>query len=159
MVEDNRKFYFPDNNDLTQSNSENNLVNFVEKVDLNTFKILEMIGKGSFGEVYLVENIKSRQKYAMKVLNKNKILSQNIVRYVITERNVLSSINHPFIVRLYYAFQTDDFLYLILEYCEGRDLCHYLRKSKYFKEETVKIITAQVILALEKLHANNIIYR
>ena len=99
-----------------------------------------MIGKGSFGEVYLVENIKNSCKYAMKVLNKTKILSQNIVRYVITERNVLSFIKHPFIVKLFYAFQTDCFLYLILEYCEGGDLNQHLKKAKFFSEEYTKIL-------------------
>jgi serine/threonine protein kinase len=120
---------------------------------------LELLGKGSFGEVYLVELIKNGSKYAMKVLNKNKILSQNIIQYVMTERNVLSSIKHPYIVQLFYAFQTDEFLYLILEYCEGGDLCYHLRKQKKFNEETVKIIIAQLILALEILHKNNIVYR
>jgi len=168
-IEDESKFYF---NELEENNSNNNssnakgktlvnnIINNFQKVNLNSFKILELIGKGSFGEVYLVENIKdSSQRYAMKVLNKNKILSQNIVKYVITERNVLSNIKHPFIVRLFYAFQTDDFLYLILEYCEGRDLNHYLRKAKFLNEEFTKIILAQIILALEELHKNNIIYR
>jgi len=162
-LDDLNQLIYTNNNSLHSNNKINShvstILNQFEKVDLNSFKILEMIGKGSFGEVYLVENIKTTQKYAMKVLNKNKILSQNIVRYVITERNVLSNIKHPYIVRLYYAFQTDDFLYLILEYCEGRDLNHYLRKSKYFSEEFTKIILAQVILALEELHKNSIIYR
>jgi protein-serine/threonine kinase len=128
-------------------------------VDIESFKILELLGKGSFGEVYLVELLTNNKKYAMKVLNKNKILSQNIVRYVVTERNVLSNIKHPFIVRLFYAFQTNEFLYLILEYCEGRDICYHLRKNKYFEEETVKIICAQLVLAVEELHKHNIIYR
>lgn len=128
-------------------------------VDLDSFKIIELLGKGSFGEVYLVELNETKKKYAMKVLNKNKLLSQNIIRYVVTERNVLSNIKHPFIVQLYYAFQTDDFLYLILEYCEGKDLCYHLRKNKYFDEETTKIILAQLLLAIEELHRSGIIYR
>jgi serine/threonine protein kinase len=128
-------------------------------VGIESFKILELLGKGSFGEVYLAELLSNKKKYAIKVLNKSKILSQNIVRYVVTERNVLSNIKHPYIVRLYYAFQTDEYLYLILEYCEGKDLCYHLRKSKFFEEETVKIIASQLILAVEELHRHNIIYR
>lgn len=118
-----------------------------------------MIGKGSFGEVYLVENISNGHKFAMKVLNKTKILSQNIVRYVKTERDVLSTINHPYIVKLYYAFQTDEFLYLILEYCEGKDLSYYLKQARTFSEDIAKVIIAQIILAMEELHKKNIIYR
>ncbi len=118
-------------------------------VDLESFKILECLGKGSFGEVYLVELLSNSKKYAMKVLCKSKILSQNIIRYVVTERNVLSNIRHPYIVQLYYAFQTSEFLYLILEYCEGKDLCYHLKKHKSFDEETVRILIAQLILSIE----------
>ena len=78
-----------------------------------------MLGKGSFGEVFLVEKISNKKLYAMKVLRKDKILNQNLTRYAKTERNVLSIMNHPFIVGLNSAFQTENKLYLILEYCPG----------------------------------------
>lgn len=130
-----------------------------EKVDLKSFEIIELLGKGSFGEVYLVELIKNMNKYAMKVLNKQKIFSQNLIRYIITERNILSNIRHPYIVELYYAFQTDDYLYLIMEYCEGRDLSYHLNKQTKFKEDNVRIIIAQLLLAIEELHKHGVIYR
>ena len=95
----------------------NNLLLIKDNISLDSFEIIELVGKGSFGEVYLVKQKKSNLKYAMKILDKKKIKSQNIVRYMITEKNVLSIINHPFIVKLCYSIQTDDFLYLILEYC------------------------------------------
>ena len=63
-----------------------------------------MLGKGSFGEVYLVEKINTKNLYAMKVLRKDKIRSMNLVRYAQTERNVLSIMDHPFIVGLKFAF-------------------------------------------------------
>lgn len=63
-----------------------------------------MLGKGSFGEVYLVEKVSDKLLYAMKVLSKEKILGKNLSRYALTERNVLSIMNHPFIVKLHYAF-------------------------------------------------------
>jgi serine/threonine protein kinase len=78
-----------------------------------------MLGKGSFGEVYLVEKGTSKNYYAMKVLRKDRILNQNLTRYAKTERNVLSIMNHPFIVKLNYAFQTENKLYLLLDYCPG----------------------------------------
>ena len=78
-----------------------------------------MLGKGSFGEVYLVERITTKKLYAMKVLKKDRIVKQNLTRYAKTERNVLSIMNHPFIVGLNFAFQTDIKLYLILDYAPG----------------------------------------
>jgi serine/threonine protein kinase len=80
-----------------------------------------MLGKGSFGEVYLVEKVGNKNLFAMKVLKKDMIMNQNqnLTRYARTERNVLSIMNHPFIVKLNYAFQTEKKLYLILDYCPG----------------------------------------
>lgn len=88
-----------------------------EAVNLDSFNFLELIGKGSFGEVYLVELKTNNKKYAMKVLQKKRLVEQNIMRYIITEKNVLSRVKNPFIVRLYFSFQTEEYLYLIMEYC------------------------------------------
>lgn len=76
-----------------------------------------------------------------------------------TERNVLSITRHPFIVRLRYAFQTIDKLFLILDYCPGGDLGEHLQKEKRFTEERVKMYLTQLILALEDLHKRDIIFR
>jgi serine/threonine protein kinase len=67
---------------------------------------------------------------AMKVLSKDKILGKNLVRYAMTERNVLSAMNHPFIVKLNYAFQNDTKLFLVMDYCPGGDLGKLLSKKK-----------------------------
>lgn len=90
-----------------------------ERIGPQSFICHATLGKGSFGEVFLVEKITSKKLFAMKVLRKEKILSQNLTRYAQTERNVLSIMNHPFIVKLSYAFQTDTRLYLLLDYCPG----------------------------------------
>ena len=105
----------------------------LEKKDLvgpDSFVAHKLLGKGSFGEVYLVEKLGCKTLFAMKVLSKAKIMSQNLVKYALTERKVLSAVNHPFIVRLHYAFQSDSKLFLVLDYCAGGDLSEYLRKEK-----------------------------
>lgn len=76
-----------------------------------------------------------------------------------TERNVLSLISHPFIVKMHYAFQTVDKLFLILDYCPGGDLGEHLQKDKKFSEERVRLYLAEIILALENLHKRDIIFR
>lgn len=86
------------------------------------FDPISELGKGSFGEVYLVRKRDTRELYAMKVLRKDKIIGQNLVKYALTERNVLSYIKHPFIVSLDFAFQNPEKLFLILEYAPKGDL-------------------------------------
>ena len=95
----------------------------------------------------------------MKVLDKRKISKQNIYKYAMTERNVLSTINFPFIVRLNYAFQTSQKLFLLLDYAPGGNLEFQLRLRKRFKEEVAKFYICEIILALGELHKHNIIFR
>ncbi len=76
-----------------------------------------------------------------------------------TERNVLSITNHPFIVKLNYSFQSSDKLFLILDYCPGGDLAEHLSNEKRFSEERAKIYLCEIILALEDLHKRDIIFR
>ena len=130
-----------------------------EKVGPHSFIVHQVLGKGSFGEVYLVEKLSSHKLYAMKVLSKGQIMSQNLVKYALTERDVLSITNHPFIVRLNYAFQTNRKLFLILDYCQGGDLSEYIEKEKRFSEDRARIYLSEILLALEDLHKRDIIYR
>ncbi|KAL4429689.1 hypothetical protein ABPG74_017098 [Tetrahymena malaccensis] len=130
-----------------------------EKIGPNSFIVHGLIGKGSFGEVYLVEKKDSQQLYAMKVLHKSKIMRHNLTRYALTERNVLSVTKHPFIVRLNFAFQTQDKLFLILKYCPGGDLGEHLQKEKRFSEDRVRNYLAEITLALEHLHKKDVIFR
>jgi serine/threonine protein kinase len=121
--------------------------------------VLERLGKGSFGSVYLVEKKSTGDIYAMKILEKEKVLKQNLVRYAMTERNVLCLAAHPFIVSLNFAFQTSQRLYLILDYCPGGDMGMALSKQKRFTEEVARMYLCEIILAIEYLHQNNIVFR
>jgi len=123
------------------------------------FTVLKLLGTGSFGEVFLVEKNDSGKLYAMKVLQKSKIVEKNLTRYALTERNVMSVSNHPFIVGLQYAFQTKEKLFLVLEYCPGGDLSDYLTAEDYLSEERTRIYVAEIILAIEDLHKRGIIFR
>lgn len=123
------------------------------------FVAINVLGRGSFGEVFLVEKQGTGQLYAMKCLKKEKIMGQSLIRYAITERNVLSYIKHPFIVSLKFAFQTTENLFLIIDYCPGGDLGSYLYREKFFTEQRAKIYLCEILLALEELHKQDIIYR
>ena len=95
----------------------------------------------------------------MKVLRKERIMGQNLLKYAIAERNVLSLSNHPFIVKLNFAFQTSSKLFLILEYCPNGDLAKHLLFEKRFTEDRAKFYICEILLALENLHQRDIIFR
>jgi Protein kinase domain/Ankyrin repeats (many copies) len=129
------------------------------KVSYQEFTGITQLGKGSFGEVFLVSKQDTGMLYAMKVLRKDKIVSHNLIRYALTERNVLSYIRHPFIVSLNYAFQTSEKLFLILDYCPGGDMSSHLIAEKRFTEQRARIYICEILLALEELHKRDIIFR
>lgn len=120
---------------------------------------LKLLGSGSFGEVYLVGELSAGELFAMKVLSKQKILGQNLVRYAKTERDVLPSTTHNYIVSLNYAFKTKTKLFLILDFCPGGDLGRLIQKQGKLNEQTARVYMAEILLALEDLHSRDIIYR
>ncbi|GFO28242.1 ribosomal protein s6 kinase [Plakobranchus ocellatus] len=138
-----------------------NLAKEGEKADPSHFELLKVLGQGSFGKVFLVRKITppdSGTLYAMKVLKKATLKVRDRQRTKM-ERDILADVNHPFIVRLHYAFQTEGKLYLILEFLRGGDLFTRLSKEVMFTEEDVKFYLAELALALDHLHDLGIIYR
>ncbi|KAJ2753280.1 hypothetical protein H4S06_003774, partial [Coemansia sp. BCRC 34490] len=100
------------------------------KVTIDDFDVLRLIGKGGYGMVYLVQHKVTRKHYAMKVLRKASILLQRRqITFTMTERSILSEVQHPFIVKLYYAFQSNSKLYLIMEYVAGGELFTHMTKE------------------------------
>uniref|UniRef100_A0A1A7Y098 Protein kinase, cAMP-dependent, catalytic, beta a n=1 Tax=Iconisemion striatum TaxID=60296 RepID=A0A1A7Y098_9TELE len=144
---------------------EINITNHVkegsEKGDPGQFELRKVLGQGSFGKVFLVKKITGPddgQLYAMKVLKKATLKVRDRVRTKM-ERDILVEVNHPFIVKLHYAFQTEGKVYLILDFLRGGDLFTRLSKEVMFTEEDVKFYLAELALALDHLHSFGIIYR
>jgi len=132
-----------------------------EKANTGQFELLRVLGQGSFGKVFLVRKIQGKDAgslYAMKVLKKATLKVRDRLRTKL-ERNILADVNHPFIVKLQYAFQTEGKLYLILDFLRGGDLFTRLSKEVMFTEEDVKFYLAELALALNHLHSLGIIYR
>lgn len=128
-------------------------------VSLESFNIIKVIGKGSFGKVFLVREKATGVIYAMKVLKKDYIIRKNQVEHTKTERSVLGHVRHPYIVGLVKAFQTTDKLFFVLDYCAGGELFFHLGCVGRFPEERAKFYAAQIALALEHVHSLDIIYR
>ena len=144
-------------------NSKNNkkLENYSveKKINFKSFEILELIGCGSFGKVFKVQLKSTKEIFAMKVLNKDFLLRKKLLHFAITECNILKESNCPFILKLHYAFQTPDNLYMILDYCSTGDLSYQIQNLGLFEEDEAKFYIAELILAIEYLHKHNIIYR
>ncbi|XP_078413060.1 ribosomal protein S6 kinase alpha-5-like isoform X1 [Cetorhinus maximus] len=141
-----------------------NLTGHRERVGLENFELLKVLGTGAYGKVFLVRKISghdANKLYAMKVLKKASIVQKaKTTEHIKTERQVLEHIRQsPFLVTLHYAFQTDTKLHLILDYVNGGELFTHLYQREHFTEEEVRIYAGEIVLALEHLHKLGIIYR
>ncbi|XP_062105679.1 protein kinase PVPK-1-like [Humulus lupulus] len=128
---------------------------------LNHFKLLRKLGCGDIGSVYLSELSGTRTFFAMKVMDKGALASRKKLPRAQTEREILQSLDHPFLPTLYTHFDTEKFSCLVMEFCPGGDL-HALRQKqpgKFFSEHAARFYVAEVLLALEYLHMLGIIYR
>ncbi|CAK61013.1 unnamed protein product (macronuclear) [Paramecium tetraurelia] len=129
------------------------------KVNIDSFRLLKVLGKGSFGKVMLVQYKSNGKYYAMKVLQKKNISNERQKRHTETERIILATCSSPFIVKLRYAFQSPYKLYLVVDYLPGGELFFHLRKVIKFDEIISKFYAAEILLGLQYLHEINIIYR
>eukprot|EP01100_Stratorugosa_tubuloviscum_P007040 TRINITY_DN296_c1_g1_i1.p1 TRINITY_DN296_c1_g1~~TRINITY_DN296_c1_g1_i1.p1 ORF type:complete len:341 (+),score=165.42 TRINITY_DN296_c1_g1_i1:155-1177(+) len=157
-----------DENNKNNNNNNNNLINQtiqiispiqVQKITLNDFIILKVIGRGGFGKVLLVKKKNTNEIFAMKVLKKDFLIKTKNVGYTMTERNVLRRVRHPFIVSLHYAFQNAGKLYLVMDFMAGGQLFYHLRLQTTFTEDMAKFYAAEIVLALEHLHSQGIVHR
>jgi len=131
-----------------------------DKVGLDDFTLVKVLGKGSYGKVMLVRDKRDESKvYAMKMLRKENVVKRNQVEHTKTERNVLQMVTHPFIVNLIYAFQTPKKLYFVLEYCVGGELFFHLSRAGRFTEGRCRFYASELLLAIQHLHSLDIIYR
>ena len=128
-------------------------------MSLDDFEIIRLLGKGEYGKVLLVQKKNSNQLFALKILKKKLIEEKKQVQHTLSERSVLEKARHPYIVHLHYAFHTKAKLYMVLEYCPGGELYFHLNCLKRFPEDRAKFYASCIILALNYLHANKVIYR
>ena len=131
------------------------------KVTYNDFEPLKLLGRGSFGEVLLVR-LKANQKvYAMKILSKKLLKRKKQEEHTKTERDLMVKINSPFIVNIKSAFQDSTKLYIVSEFMQGGDMFFHLHDGQIiiFNNEKTKFYIIELVLALEFLHKNNMVYR
>ena len=143
----------------TDSNTVFSAHKNVKDVKLEDFKVLKVIGRGSFGKVNLVEYLPTHETYAMKSLKKDILIEQEQIENTLLEKEILQTIDYPLLCGLVFCFQTEERIYFILPFLSGGELFQHLRKFRTFDEEKVRFYGAQIALALEYLHSKGIVYR
>lgn len=129
------------------------------KMDITMFEKINKIGTGAFGEVWLVRKIDTNMLYAMKILRKTEVLKRNQVAHVKAERDILAEADNEWVVKLYYSFQDDKFLYFVMDYIPGGDLMSLLIKIEIFPEDLARFYIAELVLAIESVHRMGFIHR
>ncbi|CAI0545285.1 unnamed protein product [Linum tenue] len=132
-----------------------------EQIGLKHFRPVKPLGSGDTGSVHLVELCGTGLFFAMKAMDKNVMLNRNKVHRACAEREILDMLDHPFLPALYASFQTKTHICLITDYCPGGELFVLLDRQplKVLKEDAVRFYAAEVIVALEYLHCQGVIYR
>jgi cGMP-dependent protein kinase len=126
---------------------------------MNELDYLMKLGSGQFGEVHLVKDRRFGNLYALKCLEKEKVRNEGMELSAVSEREILASVCHPFIVGYYAAYQDRKHLYFLLEYINGVEMFEAIREIGILSKPTNQFYLGSLILALEYLHSKNIIYR
>jgi len=133
-------------------------------VTLEDFRLLSTVGKGGFGKVLTVQKVTDSHEdsgkiYAMKILKKQHVVDTRQVNSTKAERRILEAIEHPFVVKLRYGFQSNTKLYMVMDYYSGGSLFYHAERMGSFPEDSVRFFAAEITLALDHLHQRGIIYR
>nr|AML76496.1 putative LOV domain-containing protein [Adiantum raddianum] len=132
-----------------------------EKISLRHFRPVKPLGFGDTGSVHLVELRGSGELFAIKAMEKSVMLNRNKVHRACAEREILAALDHPFLPTLYASFQTRTHVCLVTDFCPGGELFLLLDRQpmKVFSEETARFYLAEIVIALEYLHCQGIVYR
>ncbi|XP_064476333.1 cAMP-dependent protein kinase catalytic subunit 1 isoform X2 [Ornithodoros turicata] len=126
---------------------------------LDDFDRMKTLGTGSFGRVMLVQHKQNKDYFAMKILDKQKVVKLKQVEHTLNEKRILQAVDFPFLVRLAFHFKDNSNLYMVLEYVLGGEMFSHLRKSGRFSEPHARFYGAQIVLAFQYLHSLDLIYR
>ena len=163
-AEENKKEYSFDTDELISRQSvligsKMTAMGKLKELTLESFKIISVLGKGTFGKVYLTELIDDGSLYAIKAIRKDVLIETEQVESTKLERDILLECDHPFLCGMDYVFQNDMRLYFVMPFVRGGELYKHFLKNKRFPEHQVKFYAVQIALAIGYLHNKDIWHR
>ncbi|XP_019125110.2 microtubule-associated serine/threonine-protein kinase 1 isoform X3 [Larimichthys crocea] len=123
------------------------------------FQTIKLISNGAYGAVYLVRHLETRQRFAMKKINKQNLILRNQIEQAFVERDILTFAENPFVVSMFCSFETRRHLCMVMEYVEGGDCATLLKNIGALPVEMARMYFAETVLALEYLHNYGIVHR
>ncbi|XP_006000152.1 microtubule-associated serine/threonine-protein kinase 1 isoform X3 [Latimeria chalumnae] len=123
------------------------------------FETIKLISNGAYGAVYLVRHKETRQRFAMKKINKQNLILRNQIQQAFVERDILTFAENPFVVSMYCSFETKRHLCMVMEYVEGGDCATLLKNMGPLPVDMAQMYFAETVLALEYLHNYGIVHR
>lgn len=130
----------------------------LKAIGLDDFKILKVLGKGTFGKVYLARFKENNNLYAIKAIWKDVLIETQQIEATKLERDILMTISHPFLVGMDFVFQNDFRIYFVMPFIIGGELYKHLLRRKWFDEEITKFYAIEIALAIGHLHSKGIIH-
>ncbi|XP_021925102.1 serine/threonine-protein kinase 32B-like isoform X2 [Zootermopsis nevadensis] len=128
-------------------------------VNFDHFQILRAIGKGSFGKVCIVQKKDCKRMFAMKYMNKSQCAEREALKNVLREVEILTTLEHPFLVNLWFSFQDEEDLFMVSDLLLGGDLRYHVQQEVTFSEDCVKLYVCELALALDYLQSKRIVHR
>ena len=146
-----------DNNENDNEDADANSI--IVRLKYDDFIPLKLLGRGSFGQVILARLKINDKLYAMKILDKSQLKLRHQEIHTQTERNLMVKIKCPFIVNIKSAFQDEKYLYIVSDFMQGGDMYFHMHEQKKFEFDLTQFYISELVLALEYLHKNNMVYR
>ncbi|KAM9364359.1 microtubule-associated serine/threonine-protein kinase 2 [Pholidichthys leucotaenia] len=123
------------------------------------FENIKLISNGAYGAVFLVRHKETRQRFAMKKINKQNLILRNQIQQAFVERDILTFAENPFVVSMFCSFETRRHLCMVMEYVEGGDCATLLKNIGALPVDMARMYFAETVLALEYLHNYGIVHR
>jgi serine/threonine kinase 38 len=130
-----------------------------QKINVKDFKVITVIGKGAFGEVRIVREKSSKKVFAMKTMRKKDMVAKNQVTHIQAERDLMAAADNTWLVKLFFSFQDDTYLYLVMEYCGGGDLMTILMREDILSEQQTRFYMSELAISINAVHELDFVHR